>query len=202
MSLWAEMRRGVPGAIRLIKGDPGGFGGLVVSREGFWRSFFAAVVLLPLVAAYHEYAHRLDIAGAEPDAAALAAVDPAKRWTLEAIGYVLSWTLWPLAAFYLARAFGAAPRFLGYAVAYNWAQIVTVSLSVLPYLAVAPLAGPDAGALASLIGFILAIGLEMRLAVNALGIRPVQAALVQLVAILLSFLNGAVTRALMLTGAA
>ena len=200
MSAWEEMRRGVPGAVRLMKGDPGGIGGLNPTREGFWRSFFAALVLLPLVALYHDIAHRFAIAGAEPEAAALAAVDPLKRWILEAIGYALHWTLWPLVAFYLARALGAAPRYLGYAVGYNWAQIVTVTLSAAPYLIVAPSMGPEAGALVSLIGFVVAIVLELRLAITALGIGPVQALLVQFVAILLSFLNGALTRAIMLSG--
>lgn len=110
------------GAFRLLRFDAGGFGFFDDTIEGFWRSFFAAVVILPgyilLVAL------RLEDAELANPLFRIAAV--------EGIGYVIGWVAFPLVMAHLTAAFGAAGRYPGYIVAYNWfaAPQVAVLLSV------------------------------------------------------------------------
>jgi len=116
MSLAEEASRSIQGAWALLRRDPGAPTAFNATLDGLWRSFFAAVVLLPLQLAYFAFAGPL--AGTEQ-------ADPATRWTVDILVYVIGWTAWPLIAFYLTRALGCGERLIGYIVAYNWSQLLT-----------------------------------------------------------------------------
>lgn len=116
MTLGEEASRSLQGAWGLLRRDPGAPTAFNATLDGFWRSFAAAVVLLPLDLAYLAF---LGPAGGTEEAAA------GTRWTVNILAYVIGWTAWPLAAFYLTRAMGCGDRLLGYIVAYNWSQLLT-----------------------------------------------------------------------------
>ena len=117
-----QISAALAGAFRLLRFDASGFRFFDVSMDGFWRSFFAAVVILPgyilLVAL------RLEDAELANPLFRIAAV--------EFIGYVIGWAAFPLVMAHLSNAFGGAERYPGYIVAYNWfsAPQVTVLLAV------------------------------------------------------------------------
>jgi len=81
------------GAYRLARFDPGGLGFFDVTVQGFWRSFFAAVLVAPLylillLIRYSNLPNPL----------------PLFRFiTLEAIAYVIAWVTFPLLMASLAR---------------------------------------------------------------------------------------------------
>lgn len=127
-----EVIYSVFGAWRLATLDRGGLQHFNATVEGFWRSFFAAAILLPahvLLIALH------DPPGAGPTPAAGAVGDGEADWfrflAVKGIAYVVGWTAWPLVMFHVAKAIGRETSYLRYIVAYNWAQVIGTGLFVL-----------------------------------------------------------------------
>ena len=99
------------GIRRLSRFDQVGFLFFDASRKGFWRSFLAAVVCLPIwiLAEYHQAATM------EPDAAL-------RYLAVQLTAYVISWLAYPLIVLQIADWFGVWPNYYRYMVAYNWFQ--------------------------------------------------------------------------------
>ncbi len=112
MSILEEARRSTAGAVRVIRFEPGALQAFDLTVEGCWRSFRAALLLLPLYFIYL-------LAFPRPEG-----VGAGRFWLIEAIHYPLSWTLWPLIAFHICRSAGVAGRYTTYLTVYNWAQIL------------------------------------------------------------------------------
>ena len=102
------------GAYRLARFDPGGLGFFDVTVQGFWRSFFAAVLVAPLylillLTRYSNLPNPL----------------PLFRFiTLEAIAYVIAWVAFPLFMASLVREIGAEKNYIRFIVAYNWSAVL------------------------------------------------------------------------------
>jgi hypothetical protein len=122
MTIWQEARRAIRGVLRLARFDPDALEDFNVSLDGYWRSFFAAALLLPL---YLIVWLGADVPGKET------AVPLGRRLLIEGINYPLAWTLWPLVVFYIARAAGWGERYIAYIVAYNWTQIFSQGVMLL-----------------------------------------------------------------------
>lgn len=130
-----EIRSSIRGALMLAQRDPAGLDQLNLTVEGFWRSFFAAVLAAPiyvlLVAQHHTWA---------PDASTGSIL------VGEGLGYVLGWLALPLAAIFLVRLFGLGSRYVPLVVAANWAGLVQAFV-FLAAVVVANLLGAGAGSL-------------------------------------------------------
>lgn len=127
------------GAWRLAHLDPRGMEYFDVSVEGFWRSFWAAAIAGPIYAVVIA----LKLARQEIE------LDVLRFLLIEAIGYVILWTAYPLAAWYLIAALGRSNRYTGYIVALNWANVVqfALTLPVVTLIAADGLPAPLAGIL-------------------------------------------------------
>lgn len=116
MTLLAEAARGVLGAYRLARRDPGGMALFDSSPEGYWRSFWAAAWVLPafviLDAADGTYGENFGL----------------RRAAVWLIAYVIDWTAFPLAMIGVADALGKWPRYRAYIVAYNWSGVLQMAL--------------------------------------------------------------------------
>jgi len=168
MSLTEEASRSIQGAWGLLRRDPAAPAAFNATPDGFWRSFAAAFVLLPLHLAFQSVAG--PSAGTEQASGFV-------RWSVIILVYTISWTLWPLLAFYLTRAMGCGERYLGYMVAYNWSQLLTG-----PFIfgvGMAARAGLDAeiAAFATLAALAAALFYEYLIARQMLAIPPARAAL-------------------------
>lgn len=125
----AAASRGIAIAWRLARFDPAAIRDIDGSVEAFWRSFQASIVAAPLfvmLVLLRASEHPLSD-------------DPLRALFIEAIGYAIGWTAFPLAAWYLANALGKAQRYTTYIVAYNWANV----LQVAAFVPVAALAASD-----------------------------------------------------------
>lgn len=120
-----EISYSLYGAWRLAHLDPRGMQYFDTSVNGFWRSFWAAVVMAPayVLIVILRLMDRPTTSGSLRIAA------------IEIIAYVIGWTAFPLAAWYLLSALGKQDRYFGYIVAYNWANV----LQILVYLPVTAL---------------------------------------------------------------
>jgi hypothetical protein len=164
---WREIVYGIFGAWRLLRLDPKGMTYFDTSLEGFWKSFFAAVLIAPA----HAIIVAMELSKVETT------VHPGSILILQVLAYVISWMAFPLAVFYLTRNMGRAAHYLGYIVAYNWSSliqmVILLPLSLLAESAVLP------EALASLVGlaaFIVVLGYLWFIARTALDITGFPAA--------------------------
>lgn len=110
------------GAWRLARLKPDGFDWFDLSAEGFWRSFLAVPVVMPLFLGF---------------VAVQAGSGPAS-WTgyffVEVVGYILAWFTFLGLMVPFARFFGLGPGYVPFVVAYNWAQVLILLLLLPPTL--------------------------------------------------------------------
>ena len=132
------------GVWRLFLRDPRGIEWLDVSIEGFWKSFFCAVVVLPIFGVWVFIRN-----------SGLEDVGFIRLVTVEGIGYVVQWVTWPLVMAYIAPAIGRDDNFIRYIVAFNWSAGIYVCI----YLIVIgiKLSGIVSGGGLALIGLVAAI---------------------------------------------
>jgi hypothetical protein len=125
-----EVLRGLYGAYRLAWFDPSGMTNFNLTVEGFWRSFFAAVLVAPAYAIL--IAMQLS---AEVEELNLALV-----LLTEGIGYVLAWSAFPLIAIVLTRLLGLDRNYVALIVAVNWSAVLQTGafLAVLLFGLIAP----------------------------------------------------------------
>ncbi len=121
MTLGEEASRSLSGAWGLLRRDPAAPGAFNATLDGVWRSFFAAVLLLPLHLAY------LALIGPGAEGAETAA---GTRWIVNILTYVIEWAAWPLVAYYMTRLMDCSGKLLGYIAAYNWSQLLTLPFIV------------------------------------------------------------------------
>lgn len=160
----SRLLRALHAGLRLCHFDRSGLAQIDADVAGFWRSYLAALVCLPL----HLGVVRL-IAQPDDDAPLMLV-----NYTLT---FVIQWLAWPLAAEALTRRFGCAEGFLRYATAYNWMnapQIALFSAVVLATLSGAAPAG--IGQLMVLACFIYVLVVKGWLAREALGCATGRAA--------------------------
>lgn len=109
-----EVLSGLFGAYRLAWFDPSGMAHFNLTVEGFWRSFFAAVLVAPA------YAILVGMQlAAETEEFNLALV-----FWVEAIAYVLAWAAFPLVAVVLTRLLGLDRNYVALIVAVNWTAVL------------------------------------------------------------------------------
>jgi hypothetical protein len=180
MTAWLEARFALLGLWRLARGDRGWLGCFDRSVDGFWRSFRAAFLCYPL----YLVLLMMRVAAADwQNSGGLRIV------TVETIGYVISWTAFPLAMLSVTRWIGRSDRFFDFLVPYNWYQLPQSVLFVLVGLVSASGPAGSAAVQAISIGAAAAVlGFEWYLARVALGTSRSAAALVVLVDLVLGAL--------------
>lgn len=125
-----EIRAGLIGSWRLLKGDARGMTCFDTSIEGFFRSFWVfALLLVP---------YAISIAG-DYKMQAVRAADPAQFpaglfLVSEIAGYVLTWFAFPVVLALIARPLGIANRYVPYIVARNWTAPLGTAVYVVPVL--------------------------------------------------------------------
>jgi hypothetical protein len=118
----SEIVNGVFGAWRLFRLDPGGMSYFDNTVEGFWKSFFAAVLIAPAYAIIVA----MELSNAETIA------HPASIVIIQTLAYVINWVAFPLASFYVIQNMGREERFVGYIVAFNWSSTIQMAI-LLPF---------------------------------------------------------------------
>lgn len=183
----AETIRSIAGAGRLARFDARGFSLLTADAEGAWRSFFAAVLALPV------YFLRiwLDFAQTTPEP------DPWRYGFVAGIAYVISWTAFPVLMERLTQLLRCRDRFFGYLTAYNWSLVVQYALW-LPVMLVADLGLLPSSAAQLLMlatfGFVLAYA--WFIARHGLALTPLNATAVVSTDLILSYIISSIALAL------
>ena len=113
-----EATRSVFGAFRLALGDRRDMAFFERTPEGALRSFFAAVIVLPVHAVFS--ALRLESIAAE--------VPTLRLLMVEALFYVIAWTLFPVVMISICRVLQRSACYVDFLVAYNWAGVIAIVL--------------------------------------------------------------------------
>ncbi len=109
-----EIARALTGAWLLWRTDPTAMRWFDLTVEGFWRSFFAAV----LVAPFYVFMLTTDyMANGLPASLPLVVL-------VRSLAYVVDWAAFPLVAILLVRLFGLEHRYVALIVADNWASVL------------------------------------------------------------------------------
>lgn len=162
-----EIQRYLTGAWRLMTGRADGLAMLDLSADGFWNSFFAIVVALPvLLATWVPVTNE----ASGPDSPF-----SARLLYLAGLAFVdLATWLVPLALLAVAaRPLGIADRFVPYVVASNWGSALLIWFA-LP-VALLGLFWPQGSVVADLAGIVILLGtlfLAWRLTVTVLARGP------------------------------
>ncbi len=120
-----EIQRSLYGAWLLVRRDRSGMDWLDLSLEGFFRSFFAAILVAPLYAWL--VVDRYQSQGGMP-------ADIGAVLVGETLSYILGWLAFPLAAVPITRFLGLGGRYVSLVVATNWAAVLEIVLFVLVML--------------------------------------------------------------------
>lgn len=126
-----EIVRGFRGSWRLLLGDVRGMSWFDTSIDGFWRSFFVMVLMLPLPLIELAAQRQLPMASR---------VDPAvlsgpAYIVVGILSYALAWIAFPLVLALLAKPLGIGPRYVPYMVARNWTTLIGALPSLVVTLA-------------------------------------------------------------------
>jgi hypothetical protein len=142
-----EVFEGLYGAWRLLLGDRGAVVLLDDSTAGFWKSFFAAILVLPIYLVM----------------TAMGAIEFDSSRRLPAIVlivlefYVIAWVLWPLIIGHVLPIFDRGDKFRLYIVAYNWMSAVGAGLFFIAVLVTTLLPIPDGFAALTMLGALLGV---------------------------------------------
>ena len=161
-----EISAGLFGAWRLAHGDKAGLGYFDASANGAMRSFYAAMVALPVATLFLA----LDLTHQEIDA-------PATKIALVyLLAFALDWAAFPLAVLKLAPMMGCDDRVLRYIPALNWARVLEL-VALLPAAAAGAVDAGGAGVLLRLILMMVILVYHWFVAKAALEVTGPQAAL-------------------------
>ncbi len=124
------------GAFRLFLFDHHGYQNFNFSREGFWRSFFVALLLAPLYLFIIAMQYRLVQATGAPEQ--LQTLPTLQRvLSVQALVYPIYWVSFPFAMLAVTRLLAVEGRYVPFIIVYNWSGIVAVGIEALPFAAFA-----------------------------------------------------------------
>lgn len=132
----AEIRRGLAGALAILRREPAAMAAFDLTPDGFFRSFSAILVAAP--------AYGLIVLGrlvAEGSTVALPLA-----LLVEAIGYVAGWLAFPVAAGLVLHGLGQGRALVPLVVAGNWAAVLQIGFVLVALLLAAVLPAPTGAA--------------------------------------------------------
>lgn len=142
-----EIFEGLYGAWRLLLGDRGAVALFDDSVAGFWKSFFAAILVLPIYLVM----------------TAMGVIEFDSSRSLPAIVlivlefYIIAWVLWPLIIGHVLPVLDRDDKFTLYIVAYNWMSAVGAGLFFIAVLVTTLLPIPDGFAALIMVGALLGV---------------------------------------------
>lgn len=177
-------------AFRTLRFDGKALGEYDRSFEGFFRSFFAAILALP-IHIFLSLGEMRVLADAQTSGQAADAGKAASEgfsYSLpDVFLYALDWLVFPLVMIGVSRMIGASGRYVPYIVAYNWGSLVVLLATVPPYLAYLAGAVPLSGFVTLYyVSIAFVIGYRWMLARHALEVPGVTAAGIVILDILIS----------------
>lgn len=115
-----EIFYGLYGAYRLCRFDPQGLAYFNATHEGFWRSFFSAVLVAPI----QIIITLVNLRGMPIRA------DFIRAFLIETLAYIILVFAYPLVMYYVAELLDRRRLYVNYVVAYNWVGVILALLAL------------------------------------------------------------------------
>ena len=110
------------GAVRLLRRDKSGLGNFNMTEEGFWRSFFAMALVLPMSAfAAVLFREASDISNMALTSRTM-------------VNLVLQWAAFTALMLVYTRAFDLGHRYMRFITVYNWSSVIATGCMMIPVL--------------------------------------------------------------------
>lgn len=119
-----EFLSSLHGMWRMLFGDPEGLNQLNLTIEGFWRSFFVAVVVFPIALGAAAGMQRVVAANEMIDA-------PSIGLAGQTFSYILHWLCFILLMIPVSKFLGLSSRFVVFITVWNWRHLIDAVL-ILP----------------------------------------------------------------------
>jgi hypothetical protein len=116
-----EISRGIFGAWLFARFNANGMTHFDNTVEAFWRSFWAAAIVLPAYAVLLTLRYSGDTIG----------VGTGTALFVHSVAYVIDWMAFPFLMFYVAPMFNRDQWYCRYIVAYNWSSVLQVTLMLI-----------------------------------------------------------------------
>ena len=123
-----EITRNLASAWQVMNGRSAGLAQLDSSIEGFWRSFGAIILTVPVLVLLLLSRDRIAVELEEPSGTGLPIAVQALVWLVE-------WILFPVVLAIVARPIGVARHYVPFIVARNWASVLIMAAYAVPLLA-------------------------------------------------------------------
>ncbi len=120
MPSYRDIVYGIYGAWRLARLDASAMSYFDRTPAGFWKSFFAAVIVAPGFAIIIGY--ELTQVEGEFEAGAL------RMFVVETLAYMLGWVAFPVIVHQICEAIGKRDAYLGFIVAFNWSKVIQMAV--------------------------------------------------------------------------
>lgn len=166
MPSYRDIVYGIYGALRLARLDSGAMSYFERTPAGFWKSFFAAVIVAPGFAII--IAYELGQSEIELEAGAL------RLLLVQTLTYVLGWAAFPVIVHQICEATGKRDAYIGYIVAFNWSKVIQMAV-LLPSIGLIALGAPGGGWLLRLAVSFLILFYEWFITRTALGVTAMGA---------------------------
>ncbi len=158
---WAdEALSSIIGAFDLLMRDEQGMQKFNLSANGFWRSFGAILIIIPIY-----------LFAASTDWSAAAGGEPGDFSAIRSlISLSIQWVVWPVVALYLLRALSVEKFYARYITVFNWTMVVAMIISAVPSIVIATgLAWPQAVVFLSFMLLFITLYFEWYITSKSLG---------------------------------
>lgn len=118
------------GAWRILRMDPGALGYFNQSVEGFWRSFFAIVLVVPIFA----FITYVGTESAPEEQQVAAVLAPGTSVIVHTLALLLAWAAFPTAMIWLTRMLNLSHRYVVYIIVWNWSNVISAVIFLIVML--------------------------------------------------------------------
>jgi len=174
----ADAIKALYGALRMARFDADGMQFFDQTPTGFWRSFFAAVVVSPLY---------LGLVLVRYDLAGYTATPMARYLTVEIVAYIIAWVAFPVVMDRVVQIIDRDRHYIRFIVAYNWSSVLqnAVYLPVILFGTIGVMTADNANGIA-FVALIWVLVYSWFVTRTALDVKAPMAAVIVLVDLMLS----------------
>jgi len=162
-----EIECSVGATLSLVRRDTSALQRFDLSEGGFWRSFTAALVVLPIACLYIAAKRRIWLTTTPP----MPIPDAVSQLLIELTAYSLGWVLLPIAMIFVVRRFHLTNRYVPFVIAWNWSNVIAALFALPPVLLLLfGLARPGEAIFLNIAATALALAFQQRVACATLAI--------------------------------
>lgn len=126
----AYMRRSIDAAFRLAIRDQRGWNGFDLTTDGFFRSFAAILLVMPLNILIDLFATNVAIQRKLAEGGAVTGSYDISDAVFSTVALCAEWMIFPLVMIFVLRFVGLAHRYSALVIAHNWSSVVIALVNI------------------------------------------------------------------------